>query len=282
MHGTADVNGTTLWYELVGSGECVVQIGGAVSAHEGYETVTPHLAEHYEVLDYDHRGYGLSARPRQRYSIDVWCDDLVALLDHLGKDRVHVHGGSMGSFVAIAFALAHPERVHTLLLGAGAVAKCDGMGVSHFRVWQHLARAYGVGSREVAEELVNKAFSRAHIDRFGLEVLVEGMIDSAGRNADTDVFIDACQVMIDADVADRLPGLVAPTLVMVGSDDVLTPLDAGPAGVGARQVAELIPDATLCVFEGSGHGHYIEQANESIEAILGFLRRHPVDAGVGA
>lgn len=269
MH--AEVNGTTLWYELVGSGECVVQIGGAVSGHEGYDTVTPHLAEHYEVLNYDHRGYGLSARPRQRYSIEVWCDDLVALLDHLGRERVHVHGGSMGSFVAIAFALAHPDRVDKLLLGAGAVAKCDGMGVSHFRVWQHLARAYGVGSREVAEELVNKAFSRAHIDRVGLEVLVEGMIDSAGRNADTEVFVDACQVMIDADVADRLPGLLAPTLVMVGSEDVLTPLDAGPAGVGARQVAELIPHATLRVFEGSGHGHYIEQADESIDAILGFL-----------
>ena len=145
MHGTADVNGTTLWYELVGSGECVVQVGGAVSAHEGYATITPHLARHYEVLDYDHRGYGLSARPKQRYTIDVWCDDLVALLDHLGKDRVHVHGGSMGSFVAIAFALAHPDRVDKLLLGAGAVAKCDGMGVSHFRVWQHLARRTGSG-----------------------------------------------------------------------------------------------------------------------------------------
>ena len=272
MHGTADVNGTTLWYELVGSGECVVQVGGAVSAHEGYATITPHLAEHFEVLDYDHRGYGLSARPKQRYTIDVWCDDLVALLDHLGKDRVHVHGGSMGSFVAIVFALAHPDRVDKLLLGAGAVAKCDGMGVSHFRVWKHLARAYGIGSPELADELVNKAFSRTHIDRIGLDVLVEGMIDSASRNADTDVFIDACQVMIDADVRAGLPHLTAPTLVMVGSEDVLTPLDAGPDGVGARQVAEMIPDATLAIFDGSGHGHYIEQADESLGVILEFLR----------
>lgn len=269
---TAHVNGTRLWYDLVGSGACVVQIGGAVSAHEGYDTVTPVLAEHYEVLNYDHRGFGLSDRPSQRYTIDVWCDDLVGLLDHLGKDRVHVHGGSMGSFVAIAFALAHPERVDKLLLGAGAVAKCDGMGVSHFRVWQHLARAYGVGSRQVADELVNKAFSRRHIDSVGLDVLVEAMIDSAARNADTEVFIDACQVMIDADVRDSLPKLTAPTLVMVGSDDVLTPLDAGPDGVGARMVAEAIPNATLRVFEGSGHGHYIEQAAESIDAILDFLR----------
>ncbi len=280
MHGTADVNGTTLWYELVGSGACVVQVGGAVSAHEGYGTITPHLAQHYEVLDYDHRGYGLSARPKQRYTIDVWCDDLVALLDHLGKDRVHVHGGSMGSFVAIAFALAHPDRVDKLLLGAGAVAKCDGMGVSHFRVWQHLARAYGVGSRELADELVNKAFSRAHIDRIGLDVLVDGMIDSASRNADTDVFIDACQTMIDADVRAGLPDIAAPTLVMVGSEDVLTPLDSGPDGVGARQVAEMIPNASLAIFEGSGHGHYIEQADESLEVIIEFLTAAPDPAVV--
>ena len=272
MHDFADVNGTTLWYRLAGSGECVVQLGGAVSAHEGYDTITPLLAERYEVLDYDHRGYGRSARPRQRYTIDVWCDDLVALLDHLGKDRVHVHGGSMGSFVAVAFALAHPERVDKLLLGAGAIAKCDGMGVSQFRVWQHLARSYGVGSRELADELVNKAFSRCHIDTVGLDVLVDGMIDSASRNAETEVFIDACQVMIDADVRAGLPGLAASTLVMVGSEDVLTPLDAGPAGVGARQVAELIPDARLVVFEGSGHGHYIEQADDSIAVILDFLQ----------
>jgi len=274
MASIAEVNGTSLWYELNGSGRSVVQIGGAVSAHEGYATVTPRLSEHFEVLDYDHRGYGESARPRQRYTIDVWCDDLVALLDHLGKERVHVHGGSMGSFVAIAFALKYPERVDTLLLGAGAVAKCDGMGVSHFRVWQHLARAYGVGSREVADELVNKAFSRRHIDTVGLDALVEAMIDSASRNADTDVFIDACQVMIDADVRAGLADIAAPTLVMVGSDDVLTPLDAGPAGVGARDVAAMIPRGELRVFEGSGHGHYVEQADESVDAIIDFLHRH--------
>lgn len=274
MSSIAEVNGTSLWYELNGRGPCVVQIGGAVSAHEGYATVTPRLSEHFEVLDFDHRGYGLSARPRQRYTIDVWCDDLVALLDHLGKNRVHVHGGSMGSFVAIAFALRYPERVDTLLLGAGAVAKCDGMGVSHFRVWQHLARAYGVGSREVAEELVNKAFSRSHIDAVGLEQLVESMIDSASRNADTDVFIDACQVMIDADVRHGLGSIVAPTLVMVGSEDVLTPLDAGPSGVGARDVASMIPHGELRVFDGSGHGHYVEKPDESVNAIIDFIHRH--------
>lgn len=272
LSGIAKVNGTGIWYEISGTGEVVVQIGGAVSAHEGYATVTPELSRHFTVLNYDHRGYGLSDRPRQRYTIQTWCDDLVALLDELKIDKAHIHGGSMGSFIAIAFAIKFPKRVGKLLLGAGAVAKCDGMGISHFRVWQYLAKSYGVGSVEVADELVNKAFSRQYIDTQGRETLIALMQDTAQRNADTDVFIDACQVMIDADVRADLGAILAPTLVMVGSEDVLTPLDSGPTGVGARKVVESIKRAELRIFKGSGHGHYAEQATESVEAILGFLK----------
>lgn len=271
--GFVDIGEAKIWYELAGSGDVVVQIGGAVSAHEGYETVTPEIQKHFTVLNYDHRGYGLSDRPKQRYTIQTWCDDLELLLSELKIDKAHIHGGSMGSFIAIAFAIKFPKRVGKLLLGAGAVAKCDGMGISHFKVWQYLARSFGVGSIEVADELVNKAFSRTYIDSLGRQKLIEIMQDSAQRNADTDVFIDACQVMIDADVRADLDKIEAPTLVMVGSEDVLTPLDSGPSGVGARQVAESIKRSELKIFEGSGHGHYAERQTESIDAILGFLNK---------
>lgn len=269
-----EVNGVRLWYEFTGEGETVVQIGGAVSAHEGYATITPGLSKHYRVLDYDHRGYGLSDRPDQRYTLDTWSDDLAGLLDALDIDKAHIHGGSMGSFIAVNFAARYPEQTDKLLLGAGAVAKCDQMGILQFKIWQHLARAYGVESREVSEELLTKAFSRSYLDNHfqGNEALRE-MQESTARNASTHVFIDACQAMIDTDVRDQLTQVKASVLVMVGSEDVLTPLDAGPGGAGARYVAENLPNAKLVVFEGSGHGHYIEQPEESLQAILGFLRQ---------
>ena len=97
------------------------------------------------------------------------------------------------------------------------------------------------------------------------------MQEITARNVGTDVFVDACQAMIDTDVTGQLHRVAAPTLVMVGSEDVLTPLDAGPGGAGARYVAENLPDARLVVFEGSGHGHYVEQQEESLDAILDFL-----------
>lgn len=269
-----EVNGVRLWYQFTGEGETVVQVGGAVSAHEGYATITPGLSEHYRVLDYDHRGYGLSDRPDQRYTLDTWSDDLAGLLDALEIDRAHIHGGSMGSFIAVNFAARYPEKVDKLLLGAGAVAKCDQMGILQFKVWQHLAKAYGVESREVSEELLTKAFSREYLDNhlLGDEALRE-IQEVTARNASTHVFIDACQAMIDTDVRDQLDHVTAPVLVMVGSEDVLTPLDAGPGGAGARYVAENLANAKLVIFEGSGHGHYIEQPEESLKAILDFLRQ---------
>lgn len=266
-----EINEVELWYEFSGSGETVVQIGGAVSAHEGYATITPGLSRSYRVLDYDHRGYGLSDRPDQPYTFEVWCDDLAALMDALEVERAHVHGGSMGSFIALNFAARYPEKVEKLLLGAGAVAKCDEMAKLHLRVWQHLASAYGMASRELTEELLTKAFSRAYLDQSaGVEEVLAETQEVIARNASLPVFLDACQAMIDTDVTHLLDGIRAPALVMVGSEDVLTPLDMGPRGAGARYVAEGL-EARLEVFEGSGHAHYIEQPEESLAVISDFL-----------
>ena len=267
-----DVGGIELWYDFNGEGETVVQIGGAVSAHEGYATITPELSTKYRVLDYDHRGYGMSDRPDQRYTIDTWSDDLAALMEALDIQHAHIHGGSMGSFIAINFAANYPDRVDRLLLGAGAVAKCDRLATLQFRVWQYVAQAYGIASSELAEELLTKAFSRSYLDGMdGGKETVAAMREVTARNASLPVFLDACQVMIDTDVRDRLASISAETLVMVGSEDVLTPLDMGPDGAGARYVAENLSDARLEIFEGSGHGHYIEQAGKSIEVIFDFL-----------
>jgi len=269
-----EVNGVNLWFEFSGNGDTVVQIGGAVSAHEGYATITPRLAMEYRVLDYDHRGYGLSDRPDQRYTMDTWCDDLAVLMEALDVERAHIHGGSMGSFIAINFAANYPEKVDKLLLGAGAVAKCDRMATLHFRVWQYVARAYGIASRELAEELLTKAFSRAYLDSLeGGNEALGAMQKVTARNVSLPVFLDACQVMIDTDVRDDLSSVRASTLVMVGSEDLLTPLEMGPGGAGAGYVAEHLVDAQLEIFEGSGHGHYIEQADKSIEVIFDFLNR---------
>ena len=160
---TARVNGVDIWYRLEGSGPYLLQVPGAVSGHEGYALVTEAMAPHFTVIDFDPRGYGSSSRPAQRYTFDVWADDMAGLLDAIGVERAHVHGGSMGSLVALRYASRHPDRVHGLVL-SGCSACSDRMARLQFSVWKSLARAYGCGSRELAEELCSKAVSRTFLD----------------------------------------------------------------------------------------------------------------------
>lgn len=266
-----NVNDADIWYELTGSGPYLVQISGAVSGHEAYAPLTPLMAEHFTVIDYDHRGYGNSDRPEQRYTVDVWADDLVAMLDALGVERTHVHGGSMGAFIAVNFAVKYPERVDRLVIGGGA-AKSDTISCHLFRTWQNVARAYGLGSDELMQLFMVTAFSRETTDGpQGGDAAMEGLRDITVRNASLHVFLEACQAMIDCDVQDRLDRITSPTLLMVGEFDMLTPLHQGPAGAGMDVMHERIADSQLAVVPGCGHGHLFEKPIESAEMILDFL-----------
>lgn len=275
---TMEVNGANIWYDLVGSGPYLVQISGAISGHEAYAPLTPLMAEHFTVVEYDHRGYGLSDRPHQRYDVDVWADDLAVMLEQLGIERAHVHGGSMGGFIAVRYATKYPERVDRLIVG-GAAAKSDFVSRCYFQSWQAIVRAYGMLSDEAMHLFMTTAFSHQFASGpSGGETAIAGMRDLASRNTEQHVFLEACQAMIDCDVRDELHLINSPTLLMVGDEDALTPLLSGSDGAGMQYMHEHIPGSELYLLEGCGHSHLFERADESARVILEFLLRDPVTA----
>jgi len=277
------VNGVQLYYEISGAGEYVLQVPGAVSGHEGYGAVTPGMAEHFKVIDFDPRGYGLSDRPHQKYTFDVWAADMAGLLDALDVQRAHVHGGSMGGSLAIHYAARYPDRVNGLVV-SGSSAKSDHMAKYQYEVWKALARAYGTGSRELAYDQCNKAVSRAYLDGpDGGDALVKGVMEVTRRNVNADVFCDACDALIDMDMIPDLTRVLAPTLVMVGDEDVLTPADQGPDGAGGRFIYEHLDNARFrefVVIPGAGHANLMDNPEPSNRAVIDFLKRVESQAGV--
>jgi len=278
-----DVNGVNLYYEINGEGPWLLQVPGAVSGHEGYAAVTPGMAEHYRVLDYDPRGYGSSDKPDQRYTFSVWADDMVGLLDALGVETTHLHGGSMGSTLALYFAARHPERVRGLVL-SGCTAKSDFLAIAQYEVWKSLARAYGTGSRELAYELASKAVNREFLDGpDGGDTLVDAIADLAGRFVSPEVFCDACDALITVDVTGDLADVRAPTLVIAGSVDMLTPAVQGPRGAGGRYIYEGltgVPFKDYVELEESAHANLMDKPEECMAAIIPFLRLVDAELGV--
>ncbi|PBC75495.1 pimeloyl-ACP methyl ester carboxylesterase [Streptomyces sp. TLI_235] len=102
-----------LAHTVTGDGPPVVLVHAGVTDHRMWDPVVPALAERYTVVRYDLRGFGASAPPTSPFTET---GDLLRLLDRLGHREVRLVGASWGARVAADFTLAHPDRVHSLVL----------------------------------------------------------------------------------------------------------------------------------------------------------------------
>ena len=118
--GTVKVNGVDLYYEVAGRGEPLVLIHGNGGDRRHWDFQFEPLSKEFQIIRYDVRGYGKSVftNPDIEFSHH---DDLKALLGYLEIESAHISGISMGSGIAIDFALAYPKRCKSLIpIGAWA------------------------------------------------------------------------------------------------------------------------------------------------------------------
>jgi pimeloyl-ACP methyl ester carboxylesterase len=275
LEGTVEVNGVNLWYRTSGDGEPVMQIHGAGFGHYNFDPATPELSKHFLVVDYDMRGYGRSDRPVQSYDMEVWADDLAGLMEALGVGRAHIHGTSMGGMIAIVFAGKYPDRTGSVVINCAA-AKLGVTGRLIFKNWIDIAHMDpdGPGSRLLAELITWEALSKRFLeeqDAGELTNLIQTILRDSNR---IEVFTAACQAMCDMDLTPWLPKITAPALVLGGDEDVMTPWDQGPNGVGQEGIYQGIPNAEKHVIRGSNHSTIFDATDEHNRVVIDFFKRH--------
>src|ERR1700694_3602236 len=116
---TVASGGETIYYEVTGADDApaVVLTHGAGGSHAAWFQQVPPLADAgYRVVTWDSRGFGRSTFATGVLGMDAAVDDLVAIVEGIGGDRVHLVGQSMGGWWATAFALAQPQRLRSLTL----------------------------------------------------------------------------------------------------------------------------------------------------------------------
>lgn len=118
----ATLNGLKHHYMDEGSGAPVVFLHGATGSHHQFtEEHTPTISKKFRCISPDLRGMGGSEHVATMPHT-AWVDDLLALMDHLRLDRAHIFGSSLGSRIALRFALLYPDRVKSLLLDSAIIA----------------------------------------------------------------------------------------------------------------------------------------------------------------
>lgn len=260
---TVDAAGIATNVLEAGEGPPVVLVHGSgpgVSAYANWRLTLPALAERFHVYAPDMAGFGFSAKPGG-YSMDLWVDQLVGLLDALGIERASLVGNSFGGGLALQVAVRRPERVERLVL-MGSV------GVP-FPITEGLDLVWGYEPSVASMRRVLDVFAhdRTLVDDELAEVRYRASVEPGVQEAFAAMFPAPRQRWVDAMTTadDDLRALPHETLVIHGRDDRVIPL------ANALRLLELIERSQLHVFGHCGHWTQIEWAGAFNRIVGDFL-----------
>ena len=271
--GFAPVNGTTLYYEVAGTGHPFILVHGHLLDRKSWDDQFGVFAKEYRVIRYDQRGFGDSGliTKGQQYSDR---EDLSALMKFLSIESAYLMGVSGGGSLAIDFTLEHPEMVDALI---PVTAGVSGYQPSEDVMNQHpdVVRMY---------TSMNEAFEQHDVAR-AVEISLAFWTDGPGRlprqaapevrervremttrnweRPDDEAQAETPPIPLEPPAVGRLSQIAVPTLIILGEWDAPNPLD---------QLAAEIPGARKAVISETAHHPFMEKPAEFNQIVLDFLK----------
>jgi len=264
---TVQTNDIETHYERRGNGPPVVFVHGAMVDHTQWQPQFDALAEAYTVVAYDVRGHGhTGGSDRERYSVDLFADDLAALVDALELDRPVVCGLSLGGCIAQAFAERYPEKLSGLVLA-------DTFGPAPLSVGEHIQRqalratvplARLVGFQRVERAMV-WAQERRSPGVSGDYANIE-RIRATGPTMETAEFAKVVRALVNyAEVPVGYRAIAAPTLILYGDDETAW------IRRHAAHMGRWIRDSTVREVPDAGHASNLDNPAFVTDALGTFL-----------
>lgn len=217
------------------------------------------LARTRRVIRWDLPGHGDSPSDLVRAGATVadLADLVLALAEHLGLDRFHYVGNSLGGAVGLDLAVRHPSRIASLAL------VCSSARFGDPQPWRERAASVRENGEKGTAALAESARSRWFTSDAPESAAIAAVVQDQ-RRADPAGYAACCDALATHDLRDELHRVQAPTLVIAGRQDIATPPPH------ARELADGIPAATLLEIPGAGHLAPVEQP----KVVLDALSRH--------
>lgn len=248
----------TLEYEDRGQGDTLVLLHGLGSSAHDWDFQMPALERHYRVIAPSLRGFGASDKPTGPYSVMQYARDTIGLLNHLGIDRSHVLGFSMGGAVAFQMAVAFQHRLSSLIV----VNSQPSFELDHWRKYlmalMRIGMANIMGMERMTRFLAKRMFPNPEQKH-----LRDQMTDRY-RNNDKTAYLAALRALAGWSVEEMIDKVSLPTLILAGEYD-FTPVEE------KRAFASKMPNAAVKVVPDSRHGTPFDQHDTVNRLVLEFL-----------
>ncbi|WP_214105263.1 alpha/beta fold hydrolase [Acrocarpospora catenulata] len=244
-----------------GDGPALLLIQGLGTDHRAWDPVVAHLAPHLRCITYDNRGVGAASPAHPSLTVEELADDAAELIRSLGDEPLHVAGVSLGGAIAMNLASRYPELVRSLALhSAAAYPDARTTAVLNYR-------------KKILEHGLAADFLRPFVALWGWSPdhmtgdLPEGAAEitaMAESNYAAHLHAASSRAMSD----EELGKISSPTLITVGTEDILTTPDR------AAHLHRAIPDSRLVTIEGGGHAYYAEVPQLFASVQLGWVLTH--------
>ncbi len=249
--------GLKLYYEEHGSGQPIIFLHGFTLDLRQWQRELEVFGKDWRAIAFDALGHGQSSAPETGYGRGDRVEHLRAFMDALGLEKAHVVGLSMGGSTAIGFALAYPDRLHSLILvSTGAAGYSVGRKI---QLVDQAARERGVEAAK--EKWKRTTLSYYTSERKQIRELMRRMIDEHSGAIWTDPMRGRYPRTVDLDNVHRIQ---TPTLILVGRlDRIFLPL--------ARELRDRIPGAHIEEFDDVGHMINLEVPERFERSVKQFL-----------
>jgi pimeloyl-ACP methyl ester carboxylesterase len=227
------------YYEVHGAGGPVVLLHGGLGNGLEYMHQIPVLAARYRVIVVDSRGHGRTPHGPQPLSYELFAADVLSVLDHLAIDQASVVGASDGAITGLQLAITHPERLRKVVAFGANVTPDGVLDAAPTPALEPLFARFAADYRRLSPEP----------DDF----------------AALAVELDALYRVAPNFTAEELRSITVPVLILHGEHDEFIAADQ------PRQMAALIPGATLVIMPGAGHYAHLQQPAEFNRIVLEYL-----------
>lgn len=257
-----EVFGQKIHYLEAGSGSTVILLHGLGGDVSNWAMTIPTLAKQFHVIAIDQIGFGKSDKPLMNYRIGTMVDFLNGFYQKAGVTKATLVGNSLGGWISAAFALAYPEKVEKLVL-------VDAAGYSPARAGlpkltrEQLAPLNAATLAELKQVMSLVFYNKAMLT----DAFIETAFAAKLKRGDGYTISQFTEMILRGDdiLDGKTKAIKAPTLVVWGREDGLTPLAIGEA------YAQDIPGAEKVVLEKCGHVPQLECAMPFHAALLKFL-----------
>jgi 3-oxoadipate enol-lactonase len=261
----ASLNGTTIYYDDQGNHTSlpVVLIHGFPFNSDMWQSQVELLKENFRVVVYDVRGHGRSDVGDGQYTLELFVDDLITLLDHLNLQKAALCGLSMGGYIALRANERNPERFHALIL-CDTTSNADS-NEAKLRRASAIKSIKSVGVKVYGEEFLKAVLtSQTFSEKKDVVEKVRNMIQAITPVG----MCGALLAMVSrTETTQSLSKINVPTLILVGGQDKTTPPEL------SEKMHELIPNSEIHVVPNAAHLSNLENVTDFNKHLLEFLRR---------